>query len=132
MKLELIVSKKFVSRRSGSEQEIVFSVVDFDRADQYPLNFVCLLPRHLDKGKNASNRFPQIYGEKGKQIAVELLTAALDRETDVDVRNEIEKRLRALQPKQQTKAACVVCGRVFEPKKTGYHFQRICPSCIRK
>jgi hypothetical protein len=130
MKLELLVSKKYVNKASGFAEEVIFSVVDLDKAKTYPLNYVCLLPKTFDKVHKSPNRFLEIYGEKSKQIATELLTKALMVEDDVKVRDEIEKRLKSLQPKPTAK--CVSCGCVFEPRKYGRFLQRSCQTCRNK
>jgi hypothetical protein len=129
MKLRLMVSKRWVRRVSGSEEEPVFAVVDLDRAVSYPGNFVCLLPKFLKAGPSASSKFFKIYGEESSQIAMSLLTKALGNEDDELVKREIESRLRVLEPKTAISAKCVVCGCVFEPKKWGRFWGRVCPKC---
>jgi hypothetical protein len=130
MKLELSVSKKNVKSNSGFTEEPIFSVVDFDKADSYPRNFVCLLPKTIQREGNSPNKFPKIYGKESTKIAVELLTKALRCEGDFEVRAEIEKRLKALQPKPTAK--CTVCGCAFEPRKYGHYLQRVCRNCRYK
>ncbi len=132
MKLGLKVSKKIVNRASGTREEIVFAVVDLEKSDRYPQNFVCLLPKYISRERTYSNRLAQIYGEKVEQIAVKLLSDALAKQTDAEVRCEIEKRLQALKPKPKEKVACGVCGNIFEARKFGYYVQKICPSCSGK
>jgi hypothetical protein len=99
MKLELSILKRIVSRASGVKEEYIFSVVDFDKAENYPMNFVCLLPKNLQTESNPNRTFLKIFGKESNRVAVELLTKALKSESDVGVRGEIEKRLKALQPK---------------------------------
>ena len=130
MKLELLVSKKFVSRISGPEKESVFAVVDLDRADSYPMNFVCLLPKNLQREGHSPSKFPVIFGGESNRIAIELLTKALRSESDLGVKDDIEKRLKALQPKPTTK--CNICGCVFEPRKYGHFLQKVCKNCRYK
>jgi hypothetical protein len=130
MKLELSILKRIVSRASGLREEYVFSVVDFDKAEDYPRNFVCLLPRNFQREGNPPNKFPKIFGKESNRIAVELLTKSLRSECDVGVRDEIEKRLKALQPKPT--ARCPVCGSVFEPRKFGHFLQTVCRKCRYK
>jgi hypothetical protein len=130
MRLELLVSKTWVRRASGFVEEAVFVVVDLDKAKTYPLNYVCMLPKTLDKVHKVPNRFLEIYGEERCQIAVELLAKTLRTEDDVKIREEIEKRLKALQPKQTAK--CVLCGCVFVPRKFGRFFQTKCQTCRNK
>ena len=132
MNLELLISKKYVSRASGFAEETVFAVVDLDKAKDYPLNYVCLLPKSLDRGHKSASKFLEIYGKDSYQIAIELLTNAFKGEADVKVRDDIEKRLKALQPKPTISATCVVCGDVFEPKKFGRFFQTTCQTCRNK
>jgi hypothetical protein len=130
MKLELLVSKKYFKRDSGSGEEVVLSVVDCDKAESYPRNFVCLLPKHLQREGTPPNKFPKIYGKESHKIAISLLTKALKSESDIEVRDEIIKRLKALQPKPTAK--CAICGCVFEPRKFGHFLQRICKKCRYK
>jgi len=132
MKLGLLVSKNYVNRASGFTEEVVFAVVDLDKVGSYPRNFVCLLPKNLGRGSKPSNKFLEIYGEESSQIAIALLTKALRSETDVIVKGEIEKRLKALQPKPTTRAKCVSCGCVFEPRKFGRILPRMCQTCRSK
>jgi uncharacterized OB-fold protein len=132
MKLELSVSKRYVSRTSGSTEEVVFAVVDLDKAGSYPLNFVCLLPKKIERECKPSNKFLKIYGKESSLIAIELLTNALRSENDLKVRSEIEKRLKALQPKPITRAKCISCGCIFEPEKVGHFLQRMCQTCRSK
>ena len=130
MKLELIVSKKYVSRISGPTEEPVFAVVDLDKAKTYPLNYVCLLPKNLERGSKPANKFFEIYGKESYRTAIDLLTNALKGEADVKVRDEIEKRLKALRPKPTTK--CAMCGCIFEPRKFGHFMQKVCRTCRYK
>ena len=132
MKLGLSVSKKSMSRATGVTEELVFAVVDLDKAAKYPLNFVCLLPKKLAKEGKPSSKFLEIYGKESSQIAIKLLTNLLRKENDDAAKKEIEKRLAALQPKPSIKAKCARCGCVFEPKKFGRFLQRVCQTCRSK
>ena len=132
MKLELSVSKKPMNRASGFTEELVFTVVDLDKAESYPLNFVCLLPKRLEKGGKPSSKFVNIFGKESSQIAIKLLSSALRSEKDVIVKREIEKRLTALQPMPKIVAKCVSCGCVFEPEKRGRFLQKMCQTCRSK
>jgi hypothetical protein len=132
MKLELKVSRKYMSRQSGPAEEAVFVVVDLDKAGSYPLNFVCLLPKNLKGESKPSNKFLEIYGEASSQIAIELLTNALRSEKDLIVKSEIEKRLKALESNPIITANCVSCGCAFKPKRFGRSLQRMCQTCRSK
>ena len=55
MKLELSVTKRFVTRTSGYVEEVLFAVLDLDKSEEYPANFVCLLPKKLENGCKTVN-----------------------------------------------------------------------------
>jgi uncharacterized OB-fold protein len=131
MKLTLSISERNVNTVSGPKKQIVFAVVDLDRSENYPQNFVCLLPKRLDKGNKPQSKFLEIFGEKGSQIAVELLKNALSSEHDFEVRREIEERLSIFEPNEVT-ARCVACGCVFEPVRRRRFIQRLCQKCRDK
>ncbi len=130
MKLELSVSKKLVSMVSGPVEEVFFAVVDLDKAKNYPLNFVCMLPRNIGTKRGVPNKFLEIFGERSSQLATKLLTDALKREGDLDVKVEIKKRLKSLQPKPTIK--CPICGCDFTPRRKGNLLQRFCDPCRNK
>lgn len=135
VKLKLSISKRYVNSRSGSEGKLVFSVLDMDRSGSYPRNFVCVLPRNLDsRGGSSGSQFCKIYGSESGQVAVDLLTAGLKGRDSFEVKDEIRKRLRALEPMHVVSVKCVVCGCVFEPKKYRYrsYVQRVCQECRNK
>ena len=131
MKLELSTSVKWTTRASEDKEEISFTVVDLDKAETYPGNFVCLLPKRLEAGRNDS-KFHEIYGKSSQQIATKLLTKALRRERSPQVKNEIEKRLKAIKQKPSLKANCIDCGCIFMTKKVGRYVQRRCQTCRSK
>jgi hypothetical protein len=132
MKLKLWISEKFVNAASGPKKEFVFTVLNLDRSENYPENFVCLLPKKPESGSNPVSKFFEIFGEESRQIAKGLLLGALKSERDMVVKEEIQKRLKLFEPKEAVTANCIACGCVFEPKKIGYHLQRLCQECRAK
>jgi hypothetical protein len=130
LKLELSASRKYSETSSGITEKYCFAVLDRDKAGDYPLNFVCMLPKNLKRARNSTSKFLEIYGNESSQIAIELLSKALRCEGDLKLRAELEKRLKALQAKPITK--CAICGCVFEPRKYHHFMQRICLTCRYK
>jgi hypothetical protein len=130
MKLELSILKRITSGATGVREEYVFSLIDLNKAENYPSNFVCLLPKNLQTESNPNRMFLKIFGNESKRIAVDLLTNALKCESDLGVRDEIQKRLKALLPKPT--ARCPTCSCVFEPRKYGHYFQTVCTKCRNK
>jgi hypothetical protein len=132
VKLELSASKKWVNRSLHITEEVIFAVIDLDKAETYPRNFVCLLPKTIRVDPESSSKFVEIYGETSKQVAVKLLTNALRRERDPKIKGEIEKRLKAYQPKPAVKVKCIDCGCFFDPKNRGRYIQKMCQPCRMK
>jgi hypothetical protein len=130
MRLRLRSSTRFANSPQGPVAQFVFSVLDLDRSESFPENFVCLLPKEL-KGTSVSgkSKFLEIFGDDSIQLAVELLKDALRKEGDVDIKREIERRLKLFEPKKPITAKCRVCGRDFEYKKCGRFAPRICQDC---
>ena len=127
MKLKLKTSRKGFRGFFGGEELIVFAVVDLDKAEEYPANFVCMLSQ-LDSRAKPTAMFSRIFGDKSLQTAKTLLSEALVRENDLEVKTEIKKRLKALEPKSAIETHCKLCKNSFQPK-LGRHQQRICQRC---
>jgi hypothetical protein len=130
MKLDLAVETRIMRRAQGPITEVVFSVIDLDKAENYPRNFVCILPKDL-KGKSKSSRnFVKIFGEDSTKIAVQLLKKSAKNEDSSEIQYEIGMRLKALRPKQMTK--CIICEGKFEPRRFGKYIQSVCQTCRDK
>ena len=81
--------------------KIRFAVVDIDKSDHYPQNFICGLPA-LNVAllhKTAEYPFLQFFGQRSSEVARALLKEALNEETDLEVIVEIERRLKLLEAK---------------------------------
>jgi hypothetical protein len=73
-------------------------VVDLDKSKNYPLNFVCILPRTTISLRKHSNIFSRIFGSDSLNVAKQLLRRALKREKDTEIKKELKQRLKALKP----------------------------------
>ena len=95
MHLELRACK----REFPSRWRIRFAVVDLDKSDNYPQNFVCGLPALTETmlKRTAEYLFLQFFGKRSSEVAKALLTDALRDETDLEVKVEIERRLKLLE-----------------------------------
>ena len=133
MKLELSISRKTINTIYGIREEFVFTVLDLDKSENYPQNFVCILPKSLGSKSSALNaKFQEIYGEESNKLAIKLLNAELAKAGNFAVKDEIRTRLKALEPAQALTAKCTVCGCIFEPKKFRRYIQRVCQNCRSK
>ena len=110
-----------------------FAVVDFSRSNSYPANFVCMLPAKVDpkKGKVA-NVFGTLFGDRSLDFAMDLLNGALKSERDLEVKTEITRRLKLIDPKQANLIKCSGCSKSFQPRRIRKYKQNLCPECLKK
>jgi hypothetical protein len=90
-----------------------------------------MLPVKLYSGKSKSpSAFGALFGEEGQNLAVKLLNNALKTERDSEVRVEIEKRLKLLNPKEANLVKCSQCNKPFQPRKVRKYKQYLCNECL--
>jgi len=130
--LGLHITKNLNSKNYHNANYIRFVVIDLNESEEYPLNFLCILPRYLGPKLKAISGFSKKFGAKSPKLAKELLTAALETVDDQEIRKEISKRLKLLTPKAKKIANCNSCGKAFEYKKYRYGRQKICVDCQNK
>jgi len=109
-----------------------FAVVDLDTGKEYPLNFVCMLPIQLKPTGKGFNVFVKVFGDKSLEQARALLTGALETEDDSEVKAEITKRLKLLDPKLISILKCSSCGKLFHPRRGKRFKQKFCQECVKK
>ena len=90
-----------------------------------------MLPTQLGAGKSDSV-FLQVFKDKSLEQAKALLKAALERETDSEVKAEIERRLMLLEPKEVNQIKCSGCGKLFQPKRIRKFKNNFCKECMKK
>ena len=85
-------------------------------------------------GDLANDAFTQYISrsKESKTIARQLLTKALDGESDLEIRNEIIKRLRILAPRVTVKTRCQYCGQLFEQKLRKVRKLKLCEKCYQE
>ena len=116
---------------SDMQQRFRFAVVNLDRAKEYPLNFVCILPMRLNSKVEKRTEFEKLFGNESLEEAKRLLTDALKSQEDKDLRREIERRLSLLEPKPASEMTCPSCGKNFQVKKKLFR-KRYCEDCREK
>ncbi len=110
---------------------VCFVVVDSNKTKSYPSNFVCVLPLKMQKGKIV-NIFGEVFGDKSLDVAMGLLKEALKTEEDSEVKTEIERRLKLIDPKQVNQIKCCACGKQFQAYRVKRFRQNFCPECLNK
>jgi hypothetical protein len=110
---------------------IRFAVLDYHKSKSYPSNFVCMLPLKMQKGK-VGNVFIDVFGDKSLDIAMGLLKDALKRENDFEVKTELERRLKLIDPQQVNQVKCGSCGKQYQPYRIKRFKQNLCQECLNK
>jgi hypothetical protein len=131
MNLRLYVCKRDDMRGYSQSYHIRFAIVDLDKSQDYPSNFVCMLPQQVSGNTKQYSVFAKVFGNHSSELAKRLLTEALETEDDSEIKAEIEKRLKLLEPKP-IQIKCRVCGKSFEPKIIGRFKQKTCQECRLK
>jgi len=93
------VNLKLYAIKKGSQQvdsDIQLVVVDLDKSSQYPLNFVCVLPRYFRLLEKRSSKFAKTFGPTSLDIAKTLLVEADKQEEDPQIKKVIGKRIKAI------------------------------------
>lgn len=96
MNPRLYLLKRKVGRSlENPKSEVLFVVVDSDKSKIYPLNFLCMFPlsQGLCRGHSA---FRKLFGEDSIALAKKLLSKALRKESDPEIKTEIRKRMKHL------------------------------------
>ena len=109
-----------------------FAIVDLDKSQSYPSNFVCMLPAQISGEGKPHSIFLQVFGDKSIEQAKALLTGALETEDDFEVKAEITRRLSLLEPKPISQVKCGVCGKLFQPRRGKRFKQKFCQECVKK
>ena len=91
-----------------------------------------MLPAQISGGGGLHSIFLQVFGDKSLEQAKALLTEALETEDDSEVKAEIERRLKLLEPKPVSQIECGSCGKLFQPRRVRGFKQRFCPECMKK
>jgi len=90
-----------------------------------------MLPVSLGAGKSDSV-FLHVFGDKSYEQAKALFKEALERETDSEVKAEIERRLMLLEPEGVNQIKCSGCGKLFQPKRIRRFKNNFCEECMKK
>ena len=107
-----------------------FAVLDLDKGEDYPINYVCMIPLELNAGGKAVSIFERTFGEESYKLAQKLLRKALEQEQNAEIKSEIQRRLKLLEPKPKQEKRCRLCGKLFDAKSKHGFQQKYCPDCL--
>jgi hypothetical protein len=132
LRFRLYVSQHENERDYSNGRRFRFAVVDLNRGNSYPANFVCMLPIRVEQKRKANSIFMRVFGDESVDMAKKLLVDALRREDNSAVKGEIKRRLKLLEPKPIGEAVCASCGKRFQRKPGRWFKQRFCQECMKK
>jgi hypothetical protein len=101
LKLSLSVFKREDFNDYSGRNNIRFAVVDLERSEEYPVNFVCILPKQIKANGRNHTKFERKFGDESLDLAEKLLERSLKAENDWEVKEEIRERLELLKEKPQ-------------------------------
>ena len=132
MKLGLLVCRKDNVEDYSLGKRFRFAVVDLDKSKSYPSNFVCMLPTQISGKARLERIFMQVFGDKSTEQARTRLNKALETEEEPEVKVEIEKRLKMLEPESVIQIKCSGCGKLFHPRRVRKYQHNFCEECMKK
>ena len=132
MKLSLYICRFGNAKDYSLGKRFRFAVVDLDKSKSYPANFVCMLPTQINGKTRLESIFMQVFGDRSIEQARSLLAEALETEEDADVKAEIGKRLKMLEPEPVIQIKCCGCGKLFQPRRVRKYRRNFCEECMKK
>jgi formylmethanofuran dehydrogenase subunit E len=90
-----------------------------------------MLPSQFGKGK-VDSAFLKLFGDRSLEQAKALLKDAWMSEDDSEVKAEIERRLKLLEPKEANQIKCSNCGKFFQARRTRKFKNNFCEQCMKK
>jgi hypothetical protein len=132
MTFELRIFKRNHTSNHSAWNHLRFAVVDLNKSENYPENFVSVLPMRIDSVGHVPSTFTKFFGNKSLETARRLLTEALKTEDDHEIKIEIERRLNLLEPNPIIQIKCRVCKKFFQTQKERAYKPKICPKCMKR
>jgi hypothetical protein len=90
-----------------------------------------MLPLQFGAGK-LDSAFLKVFKDKSLEQAKILLKDAWEQEDDSEVKAEIERRLKLLEPKGVNPIKCSSCGKDFQPRRKRRFKNNFCEECMQK
>jgi transposase len=131
LNLKLHVIKRDDLDDYSTRYRFCFAVIDLSKSKNYPSNFVCLLPVQIRKSKDAYT-FEKLFEEKRVEQAKILLSEELKSAEDSNVRVDIERGLKLLEPKTDMEMKYSNCGKLYVHRSIRRFKNNFCINCLKK
>lgn len=112
MNLKLLLFEMNNVKWNAFAKRYRIAVIDVDISKSYPANYICMLPVDFWNDSRNPSIFSKIFEDKSTEIAKQLLTDALEVTTDVETKEEIERRLKKLNMRSAKQAPCIYQGTI--------------------
>lgn len=130
MNLQLLITKKeYAHYNNRTRTKHLFAVIDLDESNQYPQNFVSVLPLHIRAIVKPANVFEGLFGNKSLEIANRLLHKALESKPDSETAKAIRERIELLATQVNNIAQCQNCGNTINQSKRRAKSYKFCYEC---
>lgn len=96
LRLSLSIFARDLLSDYAGKKRVRFAVVDLDRSEEYPLNFVCILPKQIKENDGHHTKFERRFGDESLELAKKLLRRSLKAENDWEIKEAIRERLKLL------------------------------------
>ena len=132
MNFKLRIFRREYTNNLSGWNHLRFAVVDLNKSKSYPENFVSMLPIKIDSDGKLPSAFTKFFGNKSLKIARGLLTESLKKEHGSEIKAEIARRLKLLDPNPVVCIKCRVCKKFFQTKKKRVFKLKLCPKCLKR
>ena len=133
MKLQLRITEKEKKHyNTKTKTKHLFAVIDLDKSEKYPQNFVSMLPKKIKATKKPANVFEGLFGDESAEIAKRLLEKALKTRPNPKTTLAIRERLKLLNPQKNNKIKCQKCGTPISQSKHRFRSYKFCYYCYKK
>jgi hypothetical protein len=75
--------------------------------------------------------FGELFGERSVELALDLLKSTLKNESNVEIKVELNRRIKLIDPKQANIVKCSGCRKTFEPRRIRKYKQNFCDDCLK-
>jgi len=129
---ELRIFEGDYARGNYAWSHLRFAVVDLNKSEDYPGNFVSMLPMRIGSEGKIASVFTKFFGNESLETARGLLNKSLKKKHSPQITAEIERRLNLLEPNPVIHIKCGVCKKFFKTRKERAGKQKICPECMKR
>ena len=132
MNLKLHITKNYNIKDYNKPDHIKIAVIDTDISKGTQQTLYACCQKHLIQTQKHQTSFKKSMETKAKKLIKKLLDQALKTADDQNIKKELLKRLKLLNPKPKNMVKCNMCGEEVKSKTFRYGKQKTCYECKTK